>query len=29
MLLFLLCRGPGELSIDHLIRWRFASANSE
>ncbi len=24
MLLILLCRGPGELSIDHLLRRRFA-----
>lgn len=24
MLLILLCRGPGELSIDHLVRRRFA-----
>jgi putative oxidoreductase len=24
MLLILLCRGPGELSIDHLLRGRFA-----
>jgi putative oxidoreductase len=24
MLLMLLCRGPGELSIDHLLRRRFA-----
>jgi putative oxidoreductase len=24
MLLVLLCRGPGELSIDHLLRRRFA-----
>jgi putative oxidoreductase len=24
MLLILLCRGPGELSIDHLLRQRFA-----
>jgi putative oxidoreductase len=23
MLLILLCRGPGELSIDHLLRRRF------
>ena len=26
MLLILLCRGPGELSIDHLVRRRFAGS---
>lgn len=27
MLLFLLCRGPGKLSLDHLIWRRFAAAH--
>jgi putative oxidoreductase len=27
MLLVLLCRGPGELSIDHLVRRRFGAAS--
>lgn len=27
MLLVLLCRGPGELSVDHLVRGRFGAAS--
>jgi putative oxidoreductase len=26
MLLLLLCRGPGKLSFDHLVRMRFSAS---